>query len=1145
MGDVLLFNPETEFQVLEEFEFDETIQRPEAIRFFTLGEQTTDLFQKLLPKTGKLSKKNIKDTQYEVDTFKKLYDQLISETPTGFEEVPVFRPKSLPWVSYYNSHPPGKTTYTWNEKWIPLFSDDAGLAVNYYPRLLDSLPKSGIYYPDGDQNVVYPAKVNNTIALPDFVYTKTAYKEDGTFRVQKVPRVDTHDVATFTGYTIDVQDPQPPAPLEGHPFLGARTEPITIETTEDLPTILPDIESIFTHAVPRTSNPYKDTSKYLKLYDIKLSQVPWSVWRESFPPVELVDTGAPPVDIPLRESAADAPAKVLLDVYKSSWYPGLSVRKWLSTQLDGGTLVSKILLSQAGALGPIAIPPPVTLPEAPPIEGTPEDCLPTEITDFEDFASRGVYRTPKCAVCGFYGHGASTCPDRKGVPKAEYAPGYGCIPLAIVAAQREEEPYKNKLPWVPGTETSILQEYQKQISTYTERVTEIIEKPPEAEPVKPPSETRQFVVAILEDENRLAEDKVADIRVLLAEANNTLDNHVYKDAETGQFLLCEHTLEQYDGTYEKDASAYLRKWSVADSGFRVCQFCGERIVDILEDQDQFDENGRVIQRKSKAVVQTYLPDEHLTFAQSLKKLQQLFNLDSPADDIFYLLLSLLQILPDEEQLKPVLDYVKGESAKVQAKIAGKKLTAKQQSDINLALAVFGFNGVVILLQTHRPQLLPRRSFGNKPLVMRGFPRDTDDASDTPLVDSLLGALAQTFESYPTTFKGSSVVLLRNILNDKKSVKKVLLSSLTKQFVPVFKSKLQKAKTALEKVDVAYTPTNTFEPPVIRPKNDLTFLSPDAQLIDKQTRYRCKETIPWLTASTPFSFRQESIEVTAPIQPSTKAVEVPQPEEPAPPYAPPVAEIREKIKRKVPDIKSLKKILELESPEMLRTVLLEWMTLLGAASTATDGLRGYIRSTRPLVERAYGEGPLLRDYFKSILIEFGTLISEDDTLVAELDRSSVESLTIRSLFTKAEEARKTADALRAREREEFKERMRRLPDAQREITKMLIDYGLAPYLITKSDREQFLREYQEQIEQADQVQPDAEAVAPEDEIAPQDLPDEGVNVERDVGPQGEEPEVDGVEQQYDYGDYGDARARNADGEEYNENRPFDDDANYGF
>jgi hypothetical protein len=1136
-GDVLVFNPATEFQVIEEFEFDELIERPEEVRFFTLTEQTSNFMDKLLSRSGKITKAVILKAEHEVDSFKKLYNSILKETPTGFEETVYSPPKTLPWVTYSNKNPVQKTVFNWNQDWAPLYADNRGLQANYYIQMVDSLPKSALFYADGEQ-VEYPAIINGIKTLGAYNYSKTSYREDGTFFIKDVPRVGTQDVGTFTGYVIEVPNPAPPSPLEDHPFLGARDKPLVLDSTEDLPTILPSMEAIFEHAVPRTSNPYKDAPPYLKLYDIKLSQIPWKIWRESFPPVELVEEGVPPVEIPLKVDEGAAPAKVLTEVYKSTWYPGLSTRKWLSTQLDGGTLVAKILLSQAGNLGPIALPPPSMLPDSVPIEGGPEDCLPSVITDFNDFANRGIYRSPRCAVCNWYGHGASDCPDRRGPVKQEYKPGGGCIPLGLVTTERAEEIYNGKSAWNPGTDASILSEYQALISKYTERYVEIIPTVPEAGPALPPSETRDIIVAILEDDDRLPEDKAYDIAIIIDDTEHMYSNSIYREKETNQFLICDHTINQLRGEFERDPDEYLRKWTVIDSGFRVCQHCGERITDVLQAQDEFDENGRLIQMRSKIQKNAFLPGEHITFSASLKKLQSLFNLKEPAEDIFYLLISLLQILPEEEQLKPILDYVKSESAKVNAKIAGKKLTSKQQSDINLALAVFGFNGVVTLLQTHMPQLLPRRSFGGKPMILRGFPRDTDDVSDTPLIDSLLSALQQTFESFPSTFRGTSVVLLRNILNDKKAVKKVLLSSLSKQFMPVFKNQFRKAKDLLVSVDVSYTVQNSFQPPIVRPLKDVTYLSPLSSVSDNaQTRYRCKDiSVPWLSASTGFSFRQPELVINIPLKHSSKAKSVEKPTDLPTDFKPSADEIRERIKRKAVEFKPLKTLMTHDEPEFLRSVLLEWMIIITQSKTSSSEIKQYVREKRPLVERAYMDPSTLRDYFKGILNEFIGIIVGDATLTNIIEKSFAENMTVRSLFTKAEEAKKNVDTLRAREREEFKERMRRLPDAQREITKMLIDKGIAPYLITREDREMFASELQEEMKQVDVfVQP-----IPEAELAEEGVTREDANETRDVGPQGEVPMTGNVELEYDYGDYGDARARNAEGEEFNENVAFGDE-----
>jgi hypothetical protein len=142
-----------------------------------------------------------------------------------------------------------------------------------------------------------------------------------------------------------------------------------------------------------------------------------------------------------------------------------------------------------------------------------------------------------------------------------------------------------------------------------------------------------------------------------------------------------------------------------------------------------------------------------------------------------------------------------------------------------------------------------------------------------------------------------------------------------------------------------------------------------------------------------------------------------------------------------------------------------------------------------------------------------------------------------VLTKAEDAKKSIDTLRAREREEFKARMRRLPDALRETTKLLIDKGIAPYLITKDDRESMLSQLQSELETIDMRA---------GEEAPQaDVPDEGFNAERDIGAQGEVPEVDGIELEADYGDYGDRRARDAEGEEVAMAARYDDNEGMGF
>ena len=50
------FDPASEFEIIETLDFEEEVSRPESMRFFTLEEQLTDYFDKVLPKKAKITK---------------------------------------------------------------------------------------------------------------------------------------------------------------------------------------------------------------------------------------------------------------------------------------------------------------------------------------------------------------------------------------------------------------------------------------------------------------------------------------------------------------------------------------------------------------------------------------------------------------------------------------------------------------------------------------------------------------------------------------------------------------------------------------------------------------------------------------------------------------------------------------------------------------------------------------------------------------------------------------------------------------------------------------------------------------------------------------------------------------------------------
>lgn len=141
----------------------------------------------------------------------------------------------------------------------------------------------------------------------------------------------------------------------------------------------------------------------------------------------------------------------------------------------------------------------------------------------------------------------------------------------------------------------------------------------------------------------------------------------------------------------------------------------------------------------------------------------------------------------------------------------------------------------------------------------------------------------------------------------------------------------------------------------------------------------------------------------------------------------------------------------------------------------------------------------------------------------IDEALLKDVVMNMILLTKEDAQEIADSVRTKEREKFKQKMRTLNDTQREITKMLLDIGVAPYIITNEDREIFSREYN---------YPDPEEeynrlIAQSDQNAPED----GYNNNRDYE-DGDIPlNAYGNPIEVDHGAYGDRAVR-----------PYDDYSN---
>jgi hypothetical protein len=117
MADVLVFEP-SEFEILETFDFEEEVQKPEETRFFTLDAQLTDFFEKTLPK-GKVSKHEIKELKVLKDRYKTAYEELIVATESDYIINSARKSVNVPWInSVYSSF--DYKTYSYNKEWKPI-----------------------------------------------------------------------------------------------------------------------------------------------------------------------------------------------------------------------------------------------------------------------------------------------------------------------------------------------------------------------------------------------------------------------------------------------------------------------------------------------------------------------------------------------------------------------------------------------------------------------------------------------------------------------------------------------------------------------------------------------------------------------------------------------------------------------------------------------------------------------------------------------------------------------------------------------------------------------------------------------------------------------------------------------------------------
>jgi len=1070
---VLNFTPE-EYQILEEIEFDETIERPEAVRFYTLNEQTADAFEKLIPK-GRTTQFQRDKIRRDVDRLQDLYERYVAVLPESYALQQPERSVNYDWVvPIYNIR--NRLTYVWESQYAPLF--DNLRKPNFIPELLAALPRP---YSSPDEGITpYELKTRTEfanrkdstylVALPDFEVPRTQVHEDKTISIVLEPLKGTGDRIGFLGYYLRERPVDIPNPLPDHPFLKAN-ENTFVESSAPLKDVAPSLEAILEHAIPVTKDPYGEAMPYLKVWDVKLSSIPWSSWKSKFPPVDPVNAHEAPAPIEFPKPAQLAVPEKIQDTYGVAYEPGMSVRLWLMKRLDGGGLVVDLLRSMVADNGSVNMIPGVDLPRAEYPDTTVEACS-LENKSFPEFMTAGVLR--RNVVLG-----------KK--PEDPDKVTYKCVPLEFIKQERAQLGYRGRLAWKETTADEMKKTYLKRLAEVTPPAGPATkEASGPVTPARADSVLHAEVQAILTDDERYMADKVKDIRDLLSEA--TLTRNVYTDRD-GAFVICSHTLALLGGELAMDRQKFYDTWAARVDGFRVCKYCGQEInSDVYENVNEYDAEGFRIRNTEALVDSGHLTTGVVDYVTGLRKLQPLFMLQTPHDDTVFLVLSLLQVLPSADVLEQFLGLGR-QIAQVQfGRGDDKEKIARFQGMTGLATAA-------LILQCHIPSLVPRRTFGSRPLVLWGYPRDEPAPSEYNIVDSLMMVLRKTFEAFPSTFGGASRELVRAVMNRPGEVKNTVIALLSTKS-PLLVRKRPDGKTEATFIQELLVRARAYvaeQPPVEAPKTLLPVIAPPKEFDVIKSFPACPSSRPIWTSGRMPRVTQKDVPLRTGIQSAPGAEAVP----------PTVSD------RVVPA--------KIDKAE-IRTRLATGARLASAIRVG-DNYRTSLMLASRLADMFLQPAPVrsvdptqnaseLRDIARGFAFEQLADIQAVAAKQTRLEERRTKDVSLYVLQADYKEEKKQANLLRASERLKIVEDLKKKSDTERELIQQLLAIGAAPYLVTLTERSIFAREA-ELLQ--DQIRREEEELDREEEE----------NAEVGVGPprDGDE-DRDEDERGNDHGDYGD-------------------------
>jgi hypothetical protein len=312
-------------------------------------------------------------------------------------------------------------------------------------------------------------------------------------------------------------------------------------------------------------------------------------------------------------------------------------------------------------------------------------------------------------------------------------------------------------------------------------------------------------------------------------------------------------------------------------------------------------------------------------------------------------------------------------------------------------------------------------------------------------------LSKTLEAYPSSFKGSSAKTMRSVLSTPTKVKtlveksiSILLKSPT--YGPALKSAFEAARAVI---------------PAEEPTKPSTMIPGDIMMPEKTafgsvtTPPKCPSDRAYWNSARPPRIKHPDVALPYPITHFERQ-----------------GSIESKMVVTRESVREEPATVPIKDKSVIARLKLagdgasdDWHTnALIATRLSTVFIRGVPVKTLDSTQKKDD----LRDITKGYIFEMTSEINKDPRKKTKLNEMKTKDLSLMMLTADVKKAAEVTNTLKAKERNEFTERFRMMTDADREISKELVDRGLAPYIITKKDRILFAKQVVEETKETEDI-----------------------------------------------------------------------------